>query len=60
MMTVKCGRCKNRLFDFYGGRVEISIKCNRCKRVLRFKNCDSDVYISQKIKKELYMYEAFI
>ncbi len=38
-----CKDCKRKMFDYYAGTLNLSIKCNRCKRVLTLKKIDEKI-----------------
>ena len=42
-----CKDCKRRMFDYYAGNLNLSIKCNRCKRVLTLKKID-EKYVAEE------------
>ena len=47
--------CKARLFDYSSGELSISIKCNRCGRVLRFKNCTEKYFRNRSLYGQIHI-----
>ena len=43
-----CKDCKRKMFDYYAGILNLSIKCNRCKRVLTLKKIDEKYVADMK------------
>ena len=50
-----CKDCKRRMFDYYAGNLNLSIKCNRCKRVLTLKKIDEKYVAERMINGKLFV-----
>ena len=48
-IQICCIKCGRRLFDYSSGTLSISIKCNRCGRVLGFKNCTEKYFRNRSV-----------
>lgn len=43
------------MFDYYAGNLNLSIKCNRCKRVLTLKKIDEKYVAERMINGKLFV-----
>jgi len=50
-----CKDCKRKMFDYYAGNLNLSIKCNRCKRVLTLKKIDEKYVAERMINGKLFV-----
>ena len=50
-----CKDCKGKMFDYYAGTLNLSIKCNRCKRVLTLKKIDEKYVAERMINGKLFV-----
>ena len=51
-----CKDCKRKMFDYYAGILNLSIKCNRCKRVLTLKKIDEKYVAERMINGKLFVW----
>ena len=52
-IVIRCKHCNNRMFDYVAGDMHIEMKCNRCKRVLVFKNFTEEQIRANAINGEI-------
>lgn len=50
-----CKDCKKRMFDYHAGILNLSIKCNICKRVLTLKKIDEKYVAERMINGKLFV-----
>lgn len=55
MITFCCNKCNKRLFDYKSGTLNIEMKCDRCKRVLRLKNVDENYVDTRIVRGKMFV-----
>ena len=55
-----CKDCKKKMFEYYAGILNLSIKCNRCKRVLTLKKIDDEYVAKRMIDGKLFVWGVII
>lgn len=53
VVKICCKKCSKRLFDYVSGSTEMNMKCERCKRIIRFKNFN-EVQIRENIQDGVF------
>ena len=54
-IQICCVKCGRRLFDYSSGTLSICIKCNRCGRVLEFKNCTEKYFRNRSVHGQMHI-----
>lgn len=54
-IQICCSKCRRRLFDYSSNTLSISIKCNRCGRVIEFKNCTEKYFRDRSVQGQMYV-----
>lgn len=49
----RCGKCKQRLFDYMAGDMTVEMKCSRCKRVLLLKKYSEALIRRKAVNNEI-------
>lgn len=44
-----CRDCRKRIFDYHSGTLNITMKCERCKRILSLKNINES-YVTERME----------
>lgn len=44
-----CRDCRKRIFDYHAGTLNITMKCERCKRILSLKNINES-YVTERME----------
>lgn len=54
-IQICCIKCGRRLFDYFSGELAISVKCNRCGRVIKFKKCTEKYFRNRSVHGQMYI-----
>jgi uncharacterized protein (DUF983 family) len=54
-IQICCVKCGRRLFDYFSGELAISVKCNRCGRVIKFKKCTEKYFRDRSVHGQMYI-----
>ena len=49
-----CKKCKKRMFDYFGGDVNLGMKCERCKRIFTLRGYDEKMILQNAENDKIY------